>query len=98
MATASNKDSVRAGREKERQRSFRKQFIEETPTCYREEYHLAFMLTMTIGTIWFCWSLIENATSLEWLVIIPTMLSGNFIECQRFRSLFPIGLSQLVHD
>ncbi len=85
MATVTNKDPARADREKERQQSFRKQFIEETPSWYRGEYHLAFMLTVTLGTIWFCWSGVDNATALEWLVIIPMLLFGNFIEWSAHR-------------
>lgn len=80
MATVLNKDPARAERERERQKQFRKQFVEETPSWYRGEYHLAFMLTVTLGTIWYCWAHIENVTGLEWIVILPMLLFGNYIE------------------
>jgi len=80
MATVALKDPVRAARERERQKAFRRKFVEDTPSWYRGEYHLAFMLTVTLGTIWFCWSRIENASLLEWLVIVPMLLFGNYIE------------------
>lgn len=85
MASVANKDPARAERERARQKQFREKFIEETPAWYRGEYHLAFMLTVTFGTIWFCWTGIENATALEWLVIIPMALFGNFIEWSAHR-------------
>ena len=56
MATVAHKDPARSQREIARQKKFRETFIAETPTWYRGEYHLLFMLTVTLGTIWFCWT------------------------------------------
>jgi hypothetical protein len=73
-------DPDRDQREAERTAAFRKRFVEDTPHWYRGEYHLAFMLLVTVGTILFCLSRIENASAWEWLMIIPIALFGNWAE------------------
>ncbi len=80
MATVANKDPARSKRERDRQKVFRKQFVDETPGWYRGELHLGFMLTVTFGTIYYCWTMLDSPTTSEWLVIIPMMLFGNYIE------------------
>ena len=67
-------------REAERQALYRQRFVEETPRWYRGELHLAFMLVVTLGTIAYCWSNIENSSAWEWLMIIPIVLFGNWAE------------------
>lgn len=59
---------------------FREKFREDTPGWYRGEYHLAFTLVFTIGTLLFCASRIENASLWEWLLIAPAFLFGNWAE------------------
>jgi hypothetical protein len=73
-------DHVRDQREQERQALFRQRFVEQSPWWYRGEYHLAFMLLVTLGTIAFCWMHIENSSALEWSLIIPFALFENWAE------------------
>lgn len=73
-------DADRDRRERARQAVFRKRFVEDTPRWYRGELHLAFMLVVTLGTIAWCWSRIENATGWEWAMILPIVLFGNWAE------------------
>ncbi|MBV6486879.1 MAG: hypothetical protein GHHEDOFH_00816 [Pseudorhodoplanes sp.] len=73
-------DPSRDKREQERQALFRQRFVEQSPWWYRGEYHLAFMLIVTFGTIAYCWMHIDNSTWWEWLLIIPFALFGNWAE------------------
>ena len=73
-------DPTRDAREQQRQKLFRNKFVENAPSWYRGEYHLAFMLFVTLGTMTYCWLHIENSTPWEWLLIIPFALFGNWAE------------------
>ena len=73
-------DPIRDRRERERQHMFRRRFVENTPSWYRGEYHLAFMLLVTLGTIAYCATHIQNSVWWEWLLIIPFVLFGNWAE------------------
>lgn len=72
-------DAVREERDKRRLARFRDEFVAATPGWYRGEYHLAFTLLVTVGTILFCLSRIENA-GWEWLLVVPIFLFGNWAE------------------
>jgi len=78
--SAITQDPVRDRREQERQKLFRERFVANTPKWYRGEYHLIFMLLVTLGTMAYCWAHIENAKSWEWLLILPIALFGNWVE------------------
>jgi hypothetical protein len=78
--TLALQDPTRDRREQQRQELFRQRYVEQSPWWYRGEYHLAFMLVVTLGTIAFCWSQIENSKAWEWLLIIPFALFGNWAE------------------
>src|SRR5262249_53189514 len=67
-------------RERKRLARYRAQFVQETPSWYRGEYHLAFTLLVTGGTFYYCWTHIHNSTLAEWLLIIPIALFGNWAE------------------
>jgi Fatty acid hydroxylase superfamily len=67
-------------REWERQQRFRKAFVEATPRWYRGELHLGFTLLVTFGAIAWCWSRISGASAGEWLLAVPIVLFGNWIE------------------
>src|ERR1700674_99525 len=73
-------DPIRDRREQERQRLFRERFVANTPKWYRGEYHLIFMLLVTLGTMAYCGAHIENAKTWEWLLILPIALFGNWVE------------------
>lgn len=75
-----NEQSVRAARESERQRNFRDSYVAATPAWYRGEYHLAFMLVVTLGTLAFCISQLRKPSVGEWLMVIPIFLFGNWVE------------------
>lgn len=70
----------RDARERQRQKVIRKQFVDETPHGYRGEIHLLKTLVVTVGTIAFCLSRMVPPTVLEWTMIVPILLLGNWIE------------------
>lgn len=72
--------SVRAAKERERQHSFRQSYVAATPSWYRGEYHLGFMLAVTLGTIAFCASHLHAPSAWQWLMVIPIFLFGNWVE------------------
>ena len=74
------RDPARDKREQERQKVFRQRFVENTPSWYRGEYHLLFMLVVTGGTIAFCATHLVDPTVWDWLLIIPFVLFGNWCE------------------
>jgi hypothetical protein len=80
-------EPARAERERERQKQFRLKYVAATPSWYRGEYHLAFMLLVTLGTAVFCWSRIERSTPVEWLLLVPVFLFGNWVEWAGHRYL-----------
>ncbi len=90
-----------AREQKERQRlaNFRAEFVAKTPSWYRGEYHLAFTLAVTIGTIWFCWTRIQNATTAEWLMIVPIFLFGNWAEWAGHRYILhrPVPYLRMIY-
>jgi hypothetical protein len=73
-------DPVRDQREQSRMRLFRQRFVENTPPWYHGLLHLGFMLLVTGGTIYYCWTHIENSKAWEWLLILPIALFGNWAE------------------
>lgn len=77
--TAIVQDSHRDRREIERQRIFRRQFVEATPTWYHGAYQLGLMLLITGATIVYCAAHI-HAAKWEWLVALPVVLFGNWVE------------------
>jgi len=80
-------DQARREREIAHQSRFRKEFVRNTPKWYRGEFHLAFMLAVTLGTIAFCWARIQNASLVEWLLVVPIFLFGNWAEWAAHRYL-----------
>jgi hypothetical protein len=70
----------REQRERQRLANFRREFVDKTPGWYRGEMHLGFTLLVTVGTLLYCWSRIQNATVYEWLLIVPIFLFGNWAE------------------
>ncbi len=78
--STSSLDQARREREIAHLNRFREEFVRNTPKWYRGELHLAFMLAVTLGTIAFCWSRIENATWAEWLLVVPIFFFGNWAE------------------
>lgn len=79
MAAVEQPDA-RIRREAERQAAFRSKYVDATPSWYRGEYHLAFMLVVTFGTIAFCVSRLQSPVWYEWLAILPMFLFGNWAE------------------
>lgn len=71
----------------EKQVSFRQQYRDSTPKWYRGELHLAFTLSFTVGVIVYCALQLENTTGLEWLMVAPIFLFGNYIEWAAHRYL-----------
>ncbi|MGL4243597.1 MAG: fatty acid hydroxylase family protein, partial [Beijerinckiaceae bacterium] len=53
-------DPKRDQREQERQARFKVKFVEETPPWYHGAMHLGFMLVVTLGTIWYCATQLDN--------------------------------------
>ncbi|HEX7966663.1 MAG TPA: sterol desaturase family protein [Stellaceae bacterium] len=90
---------TRENREAERQKRFRAQYIAATPSWYRGEYHLAFMLAVTLGTIAFCWSRLDHPTVYEWLMLVPIFLFGNWVEWAGHRYLLhrPVKGLEMVY-
>jgi hypothetical protein len=72
-------DASRDRREQERQQIFRDKFVAETPPWYHGAIHLGFTLLTTGVAMWLCWTRIHNA-GLEWLLVVPIALFGNWIE------------------
>lgn len=82
----------------EKQISFRQEYRDSTPSWYRGELHLAFTLVFTIGVIVYCAVQLENASVSQWLMIIPVILFGNYIEWAAHRYILhkPVkGLSMI---
>ena len=75
-----DQQAARRARERERQRNFRASYVAATPEWYRGEYHLAFMLAVTLGTVAFCASRLDQPTLWQWLTVIPIFLFGNWVE------------------
>jgi len=71
----------------ERSRNFRQEYRDSTPTWYRGEYHLAFTLCFTGGVFAYCLMQLRNPTWVEWLLIAPIALFGNWAEWAGHRYL-----------
>jgi sterol desaturase/sphingolipid hydroxylase (fatty acid hydroxylase superfamily) len=84
----------------EKQKTFRQEYRDATPSWYRGELHLGFTLAVTFGTLYYCWSQIDNATRWEWLLIIPMFLFGNYIEWAAHRYILhrPINGLRMVYQ
>ncbi|MCA9915842.1 MAG: sterol desaturase family protein [Anaerolineae bacterium] len=80
MNTAVIQDPKRDEREIERQKRFRKKFVEETPPWYHGVIHLSSMLAITFGTMWYCIQGLDNPTFWEWMLIPFIALFGNWVE------------------
>ena len=63
-----------------RSNEFRKEYVANTPSWYRGEYHLAFTLVFTVSVLINSLLRIHGATATEWLMIIPMFLFGNWAE------------------
>ena len=63
----------------ERQRSFRKQYVEQISPWYNGLLHVGVMYAAGISAIAWCVSRMQGATW-EWLLIVPVAIAGNFVE------------------
>ena len=63
----------------ERQRRFRKQYVEQISPWYSGPLHIAVMYAAGIGAIAWCVSRMQDPRW-EWLLIIPVAIAGNFAE------------------
>lgn len=90
---------ARDDRALERLRQFRQRYIAATPSWYRGEYHLGFMLLATLGTVAFCASRLDHPTLLQWLVLLPMLLFGNWVEWAGHRYLLhrPVKGLEMVY-
>jgi hypothetical protein len=91
--------TAREAREKERQVRFRTDYVAATPSWYRGEYHLAFMLLVSVGTMLFCWTHIHHSTKAEWLLVVPMLVFGNWVEWAGHRYLLhrPVKGLEMVY-
>jgi hypothetical protein len=80
MTTVRFQSAERDAREQTRQKIFRKQFVEATPPRYRGEIHLLTTLVITGGTIAFCAFQLRAPTLWEWMLLVPIVLLGNWVE------------------
>ena len=78
---------IREEAEKARQRRFREEFIAAAPSWYRGEHQLAIVLGVPLATLAVCWWGIEAPTALEWAIVIPVVLFGNFFEWWAHRNI-----------
>ena len=63
----------------ERQRKFREQYQAAISRYYSGLVHIGVMYTAGIAAIWYCVSQLQDARW-EWLLIIPVLIAGNFVE------------------
>jgi len=63
----------------ERQRNFRRQYVEQISPWYNGLVHVGVMYAAGISAIWWCVSRMHGATW-EWLLIVPVAICGNFAE------------------
>jgi hypothetical protein len=63
----------------ERQRAFRRQYVEQISPWYNGLVHIGVMYAAGISAIWWCVSRMHGATW-EWLLVIPVAIAGNFVE------------------
>ena len=70
----------RVEQEKLKLQGFREEFIAGVPSWYRGEAQVAILLLLPAGTIYYCWNHIAGATWIEWAMVVPVFLVGNFAE------------------
>ena len=63
----------------ERQRAFRRQYVEQISPWYNGLVHIGVMYAAGISAIWWCVSRMHGATW-EWLLVVPVAIAGNFVE------------------
>ena len=63
----------------EKQRSFREQYKGRISPFYNGFVHTGVMFAVGVGGIGYCLSKLDGATW-EWLVALPVLLAGNFVE------------------
>src|SRR5205085_8911715 len=63
----------------ERQRNFRRQYVEQISPWYNGLVHVGVMYAAGISAIWWCVSRMQNPTW-EWLLVVPVAIAGNFAE------------------
>jgi len=63
----------------ERQRAFRRQYVEQISPWYNGLVHIGVMYAAGISAIWWCVSRMQGATW-EWLLVVPVAIAGNFVE------------------
>ena len=63
----------------DRQRNFRKQYVEQISPWYSGLLHVGVMYVAGISAIAWCVSRMHGATW-EWLLIVPVAIAGNFVE------------------
>jgi hypothetical protein len=63
----------------DRQRNFRKQYVEQISPWYSGLLHVGVMYAAGISAIAWCVSRMHGATW-EWLLIVPVAIAGNFVE------------------
>ena len=80
-------DASRIEQEKLKQQRFREEFLATVPSWYRGEAQVAILLLLPAGTIYYCWIQIVDATWLEWAMVVPVFLVGNFAEWAAHRYL-----------
>ncbi len=68
-----------APQQTERQRAFRRQYVEQISPWYNGLVHIGVMYAAGISAIGWCVSRMEGATW-EWLLVVPVATCGNFVE------------------
>jgi hypothetical protein len=63
----------------ERQRAFRRQYVEQISPWYNGLVHIGVMYAAGISAIGWCVSRMHGATW-EWLLVVPVAICGNFVE------------------
>jgi hypothetical protein len=68
-----------APQQTERQRAFRRQYVDQISPWYNGLVHIGVMYAAGISAIWWCVSHMQGATW-EWLLVVPVAIAGNFVE------------------
>jgi hypothetical protein len=63
----------------EKQRRFREQYKGRISPFYNGFVHTSVMFVAGVAAIWYCATHLNNPT-LEWLIVLPVFLAGNFVE------------------
>lgn len=82
-----------------RSNQFRQQYLDQTPSWYRGEYHLAFTLVFTGGVLLYSLMNVHAASMAEWMMAVPIFLFGNWVEWAAHRYLLhrPTRLMKAVY-